>query len=169
MLPEIIGPAATPLDLRFSLPSGEEATTAQLLLVSNNPYQLAHLRGGGTRERIDGGHLGIVSVLVRGAADVEALAALEATGRVQRFRGWQEWTADELEVRSDAPVEVGVDGEALVLDPPLRFAIHPGALTVRLPRSAVGRSPGARAFRVTSGSTVSALWHTATGRPVAGR
>ena len=51
MLPELLGPESMPLDLRFTLPSGEEVTTAQLLLVSNNAYDLAHLRGGGTRER----------------------------------------------------------------------------------------------------------------------
>jgi hypothetical protein len=37
MLPDLLGPAATPLDIRFTLPSGQEATAAQLLLVSNNP------------------------------------------------------------------------------------------------------------------------------------
>ena len=58
MLPELLGPDATPLDLRFTLPGGDEATTAQLLLVSNNPYQLSGLRGAGTRERMDDGLLG---------------------------------------------------------------------------------------------------------------
>ncbi|HEX3199012.1 MAG TPA: diacylglycerol kinase family protein, partial [Propionibacteriaceae bacterium] len=35
MLPDLLGPAAPPLDIRFTLPSGQEATAAQLLLVSN--------------------------------------------------------------------------------------------------------------------------------------
>ena len=55
ILPDLLGPMAKPLDLRFTLPSGEEAVTAQLLLVSNNPYQLPRLGGGGMRERMDGG------------------------------------------------------------------------------------------------------------------
>ena len=50
-LPDLIGPAAVPLDLRFTLPSGEQATSANLVLVSNNPYQLSHLRGASTRPR----------------------------------------------------------------------------------------------------------------------
>ena len=45
ILPDLIGPGAAPLDLRFTLPSGEEATSANLVLVSNNSYQLSHLRG----------------------------------------------------------------------------------------------------------------------------
>jgi diacylglycerol kinase family enzyme len=166
MLPELLGPEAMPLDLRFTLPSDEEVTTAQLLLVSNNPYDLAHLRGGGTRERIDRGVLGIAFVRVDTAAEAKKLAALEAAGRARHFPSWNEWTASEFEVRSAEPVEIGVDGEALKLQPPLRFIIRPGALTVRLPRTAPGRSPAARTVRVTARPTVTALWHTVLGRPM---
>ena len=77
---DLPGPAAAPLDLRYTLPSGQEASGPQLLLVSNNPYQMAQLRGGGTRERIDLGVLGVVSVRVETAADVEKLAAAGARG-----------------------------------------------------------------------------------------
>ena len=165
MLPDLLGPAATPLDLRFTLPSGQEATAAQLLLVSNNPYQVAQLRGGGTRERLDGGVLGVVSVRVDTAADAERLAALELAGNVRRFASWNDWAPSEFEVRSAGPVEVGIDGEALTLQPPLRFVIRPGALTVRLPRIAVRRSPAARAVRVIAKPTLAALWQTVLGRP----
>jgi diacylglycerol kinase family enzyme len=168
LLPDMLGPGARALDLRYRLPSGEEAVAGQLVLVSNNPYDLAHLRGGGTRERLDGGVLGVVALRVSSAADAEKLVALEMTGQVQRFAGWNEWTAAEFEVDSAGPVEVGVDGEALVLDPPLRFAIRPGAVTVRLPPAALRRSRAARPVRITARSTISALWHTATGRRTAG-
>jgi diacylglycerol kinase family enzyme len=164
MLPTIIGPDATPMDLRFTAPSGEELPTSQLILVSNNPYDLQDLRSAGTRARIDGGTLGIVAVQVRGGADAEKLAALQSVGQAQRFAGWHQWQATEFEVRSAEPVEIGVDGEALTLPPPLRFRIRPGALTVRLPRSA-GLSPAARAVRIASRSTFTALWHVAVGRP----
>ena len=95
------------------------------MLVSNNPYQLSHLRGAATRPRARHRRLGVVSVLVRGAVDVEKFAALEAVGQVRRFSGWNEWTAAEFEVTSDGPVEIGVDGEALTMEPPLRFASGP--------------------------------------------
>ena len=98
------------------------------------------------------------------AADAEKLAALEMTGQVQRFAGWNEWTASEFEVHSAGPVEVGVDGEALVLDPPLRFTIRPGAVTVRLPRAALRRSRAAHPARITARSTLAALWQLVTGR-----
>jgi diacylglycerol kinase family enzyme len=163
MLPDFLGPAAAPLDLRFTLPSGQEATAPELLLVSNNPYQVAQLRGGGTRERLDGGVLGVVSVRVDTAADAEMLAALELAGNVRRFASWNDWTASEFEVRSAGPVEIGIDGEALTLQPPLHFEIRPGALTVRLPRITAQRS---RAVRVIAKPTLAALWQTVLGRPV---
>jgi diacylglycerol kinase family enzyme len=166
MLPDLLGPAATPLDIRFTLPSGQEATAAQLLLVSNNPYEVAQLRGGGTRQRLDGGVLGVVSVRIDTAADAERLAALELAGNVRRFASWNDWTASEFEVRSAGPVDIGVDGEALTLQPPLHFVIRPGALTVRLPRTAPRRSPAARAVRVIAKPTLAALLQTVLGRPM---
>jgi diacylglycerol kinase family enzyme len=165
MLPDLLGPAAKSLDLRFRLPSGEEAPTAQLLLVSNNPYQLARLRGGGMRERLDGGVLGIAFVRVDTAAEAEKLAALEAVGRVRQFASWNDWTATEFEVHSAVPVEIGVDGEALTLEPPLRFIIRPRALTVRLPRAAARRSSIAVA-QIMARPTLAALWQTVLGRPI---
>jgi diacylglycerol kinase family enzyme len=164
VLPDLIGPGAEPLDLRFTLPTGQTVTTANLVLVSNNPYQLSHLRGASTRPRLDTGALGVVSVLVNGAVDAQKLAALEVTGQVGRFSGWNEWTTGEFELASGGPVEIGVDGEALTMDPPLRFVIRPGALTVRQTRAMLSRRRVAPAVHVASGETLGALWHTALGR-----
>jgi diacylglycerol kinase family enzyme len=163
MLPDLIGPDAQPLDLRYAGPEGDQFATAHLILVSNNPYQLAHPGGRGTRERLDLGRLGIVSVQVGDAAEARHFMMLEVTGQVQRFAGWREWTAEEFAVGSGGPVEVGVDGEALVLDPPLRFVIRPGAMRVWLPKSALRVSPAARAVRLLTRSTAADLASVATG------
>ena len=144
MLPDLLGPTAEPSDVRYTLPSGDERPAGQLLLVSNNPYHLHHLRGGLARARLDRGVLGAVSVTVSSAADAEALTALELAGRVSQYRRLAGVDRPEIEVRSSRPVEIGVDGEALVLEPPLRFASRPAALTVRLPRSAITRTQGGR-------------------------
>jgi diacylglycerol kinase family enzyme len=150
MLPDLLGPDAEPIDLEFSAPNGTDCNDAPLVLVSNNPYELTHLSGAGTRERIDTGMLGIVAARVRGT-DVSKLVALELVGRAGHYPGLLSWSAPEFEVRSGGPVEIGLDGEALVLDPPLRFASLPGALRVRLPRRA-GLSPAARAVALTTDS-----------------
>ena len=49
--------------------------------------------------------------------------------------GWTEWAAPTFTVESGAPIEAGVDGEAMLLDPPLEFRILPAALRVRIPTS----------------------------------
>ncbi|HWC70746.1 MAG TPA: diacylglycerol kinase family protein [Actinomycetota bacterium] len=167
MLPELIGPDARPLDLRFTGPDGEEVPTAAVILVSNGPYELQRAKGRGTRERLDDGVLGVATVTVSSASDMQKLVSLQAAGRLDRFEGWREWTSERFEVRSDGPVDVGVDGEALTLEPPIVFATRPGALTVRMPRHAPGRSPAAAAVRVTEASTIRALLRVAAGKPVA--
>jgi diacylglycerol kinase family enzyme len=162
MLPDLLGPSSEPIELEFTMPDGTTVADAPLVLVSNNPYQLTQLAGAGTRARIDTGTLGIVAARVRNAADVSKFVALELVGQVSRFAGLLSWSAPEFEVRSATPVEVGLDGEALVLDPPLRFASMPGALRVRLPRGA-GLAPAARAVALT-GESLGALLRVAAGR-----
>jgi diacylglycerol kinase family enzyme len=155
MLPELLGSDAKPIDLEFTGPDGLECKDAPLVLVSNNRYELTHLSGAGTRERIDEGVLGVVAARVRGA-DVSELVALELVGQAGRYPGLMSWSAPAFEVRSAAPVEVGLDGEALVLEPPLRFVSLPGALRVRLPRG-TGLSPAGRAVALTPESLGSLL------------
>ncbi len=164
VLPDVLGPGAAPSPLRFTTPEGEDVVGAQLLLVSNNPYRLRTLRGAGTRDRLDGGVLGVVAVSVRGPADVERFAALEAVGEVQRFAGWREWTTPRLVVGSSEPVAVGLDGEAVLLAPPLVFEVRPAALVVRVPRRVVLQQRGP-SVRVTAPSTWRQLWEVARGRP----
>ena len=164
MLPDLLGPAADPLDLRFTGPGGEEHHTAQLILISNNPYQLVPMEGGaGTRERLDTGLLGIVAVKISDAAGANAFFALQALGQANRYPGWMEWTAPRFEITSAAEVEIGVDGEALRMTPPVVFEIQPGALRVRLPRHALRKSPAARTVHVLSRSTIAELARVASG------
>ncbi|HKY16508.1 MAG TPA: diacylglycerol kinase family protein, partial [Microthrixaceae bacterium] len=164
MLPDLIGPDATPPDLRFTGPDGTAHDTADVILVSNDPYQLHELLGRGTRQRLDHGALGIVAVRIGSAREAGRMVALEMTGRATRFQGWLEWTAADFRIDSGAPVEIGVDGEALRLEPPLSFRTRPGALRVRLPRHAIGHSPTARAVHVVSRSTIADLLRLLAGR-----
>ena len=162
MLPDLLGPEAPPIDLEFTTPDGTSYGDAPLVLVSNNPYHLTTLAGAGTRGQLDGGVLGVFAARVLGPADASRLTALELAGQAARFPGLMSWTASEFEVRSGGPIEVGLDGEALVMDPPLRFVSMPGALRVRTPRNA-GLSPGARAAAL-SGENLAALVRVAAGR-----
>ena len=105
-----------------------------MILVSNNVYRLGHAIGTGTRPRLDAGVLGV--------------AVLRGVGT-----GWRQWSTPGFDVRADAPVAVGVDGEALMLDPPLRFMSRPGVLRVRIAPHHMGASPSA----ILPGSVADAL------------
>jgi diacylglycerol kinase family enzyme len=163
MLPDLLAPGAAPLDIRFAGPDGGQPQAAQLVLVSNNPYQLVHLGGRGTRERIDRGLLGVVAITIADGLDAARFAALEASGQLRRFHGWLEWSTRRFEVSSGAQVEVGVDGEALTMTPPVVFESRPGALRVRLPQRALAVSPAGRAVHLLSRSTVTELGQIAAG------
>jgi diacylglycerol kinase family enzyme len=138
MLPDMLGPHAPGFDLRYAGPDGAPADSADLLLVSNNPYAVRSASGVGSRPRLDSGLLGIVAVRAETAAEVSTLLALETAGAIHRFRGFRQWTAPEFRIDSSQPVPVGVDGEALRMPPPLEFRILPGALRVRLPKASAG-------------------------------
>ena len=113
------------------------------------------------------GVLGIVAVRLSAAADARRFMALEMAGQVQRFPGWLEWSAPRFQVTSDGLVPIGVDGEALELEPPLVFRSEPGALRVWLPRRAVRPAPASQAVHLLAGSTVADLARVAAGRPAA--
>jgi diacylglycerol kinase family enzyme len=163
MLPDMIGPEARPFDLRYLGPDGTEYPTAHMLLVSNDPYELHSLSGRGTRKRMDLGTLGVVAARIASAKEALTFVGLEAAGRVRSFSGWLEWDAAHFRVDSAGPVEIGVDGEALLMDPPLIFESLPGALRIRIPRHALGLSPGATAVQLTT-STIGHLFLTTLGR-----
>jgi diacylglycerol kinase family enzyme len=165
LLPELLGPHAAPFDLRFTGPDGTEHHSAHLILVSNNRYQLSHPEGFGSRRHLDAGTLGIVAARLQSPGEAARFAQLQASGPTRRPADWLEWTDTSFQVRSDQPVEVGVDGEAVLLDPPIRFRIVLGALRVRIPSQAPGYSPAA-AVPTPGWATLTALWQTATGQPV---
>jgi diacylglycerol kinase family enzyme len=157
MLPEMLGPDAKSIDLQFEGPDARSWPDAALVVVSNNPYQLKRLAGAGTRPRLDTGRLGILATRIHGARDLAKLVTLGTVGQSRRFKGLFDWSCPEFEVRSSALVPVGLDGEALLLAPPLRFVSLPCVLRVRVPRHASGVSPSAAAVALTRGDLTALL------------
>ena len=119
----------------------------------------------GSRPRLDTGLLGIVSVQIgRRRRGGEARSPSRRSGQVRAFPGWLEWEAAEFEVGSGSNIATGIDGEGIVLEPPLRFRIAPAALAVRLPPHAPGVSPAAVSPGLTAAG-LRQLWTIAAGRP----
>ena len=90
--------------------------------------------------------------------------SLQEVGQIRRFPGWIEWSATEFEVESGADIATGIDGEAVLLPPPLHFRITPQALRVRLPPTA-SLSPAALTPGLTAAG-VGDLWRIAAGREI---
>ena len=115
-----------PPQLRWRSPDGVAHEGAAAIVVSNNAYRLGHVLGDGTRPRLDEGRLGVTAI---GAPGDEP--------------GLRTWTTSAYEIGSQDPVPAGVDGEAVMFDPPLCFRIRHGALRCRIARHHPGASPSA--------------------------
>jgi diacylglycerol kinase family enzyme len=114
----VLGPSGPATDLELVDDCGRSHHDPAVVLVSNNPYSLAPPRAPGTRPTLVSGRLGVLVI--------DRPSGGPNPGHT--------WTATRVELTAAAPVHVGIDGEAVDLTPPLRFAIRPHALRVRLPR-----------------------------------
>ena len=140
-LPKVFGPGSRPFDLRFTGPGGTHHDGVHLIQISNNPYG----NNAGTRPRLDTKRLGVIALEIDDGRAAAAFLAAIAGGHPERFAGFASWTAETFKVTSGSAIDIGLDGEALTLDPPLSFSIRTEPLRVRLPRHAIGSSPAARA------------------------
>jgi diacylglycerol kinase family enzyme len=139
-LPQVLGPATAPFDLHFTTPDGNAHRAAHVIQISNNPYGK-----GPSRPRLDTHQLGVVTlVLDTGRRGPAPFLAAVASGHPERFDGLTSWTTPTFEVTSGGPIDVGLDGETMVMEPPLHFSIRRTPVRVRLPRHAIGYSPAAR-------------------------
>jgi diacylglycerol kinase family enzyme len=144
VLPDVLGPDVLTRDeigasgegagLRWTGRGGQQNQAGVAILVSNNRYRLGRVVGAGTRPRIDDGLLGIV---------VASAPRRHSPGEGRPRVPLREWSAPEFEVDADHPVVAGIDGEAAVLSPPVRFRILPGVLRARIAKSHPGASPSA--------------------------
>ncbi|HVO55347.1 MAG TPA: diacylglycerol kinase family protein [Solirubrobacterales bacterium] len=130
-LSQTLGPEGEASELRWRDAQGEPRASTALILVSNNVYLLGPTLGSGTRPRLDAGVLGVV--------DFHPPIAGERSEAAR----WQALELPELEIDADRPIALGIDGESVTMEPPLRFRIRPGALRVRIAHQHPGASPSA--------------------------
>jgi len=135
MLPDLLPPRAAPFDLRFTAPDGTRWQGAQLVLVSNNPYRPPRPGVSGSRQGLDSGMLGVIAARVVNPKDLLTLVSTELTGAIPGLPEWRDFTAPHFTIDAGGRVDVALDGEALLLEPPLRFESLPAALRMRVPTS----------------------------------
>jgi diacylglycerol kinase family enzyme len=125
----VLGSKVAAPSLRVVGDREDEHGRPAVVLVSNNAYALEPPPVAATRPRLDGAELGII--------------VLDAPGGARRPPA-RAWTAPTLEVHAAAGAQAGLDGEAVKLDPVLRFEIRPSALRVRISSRHPGVSPSGR-------------------------
>ena len=127
-IPEVAAPEGEALPLVWRDPDGETHTGGLALLISNNPYRLGRAMASGTRPRLDTATLGV--------------AILGPTGGIRRGL-LRMWRMPWIEVDGNGPLPAGIDGEAAMLETPVRFQSRPAALRVRIADKHPGASPSA--------------------------
>jgi diacylglycerol kinase family enzyme len=163
LVPRLVDEEGPWFDLQFETPEDGPWESATLLMVSNNPYELAG--GSVQRQRLDEGRLGVIAVSLGGIRDLVGITVLTAAGRPDAARALCRWDTDSLTVRSPhAQVVAGIDGETVTLDAPLEFgAVHCGARVLVPPGARVGLDEQ----RVSSGARFAGLLEVVLDRPIA--
>jgi hypothetical protein len=93
-----------------------------------------------------------VAVTAATGAEAAQVVALSTLGQRRLSRNWHEFTTERFEVRSrSGKAFVGVDGEALELDTPLDFAIHPLGLRLLVAEGNLDEAARRRARDVSVG------------------
>lgn len=134
LLPELLGRTEQPFDLQFTAPDGSEVDGAFLIMVSNNPYVLGASLDVSQRRRLDSGQLGVFAVTAATGAQAAQVISLALAHRGAKSGHAFDFTAGSFEVRSrSGRAYAGIDGEALDLETPLRFEVHPQGLRLLVP------------------------------------
>ena len=117
--------AASELDLRWTGPGGQSTARVPRCWSPTTATGSA-ARSARARAR------GSTTACSASRSSARPRAAARAAGALQR--PWREWSAPTFEVDSDRPVAAGIDGEALMLEPPLQFP-HPARRAARARRA----------------------------------
>jgi diacylglycerol kinase family enzyme len=134
LVPAALGRGRRPLALSFETEGRREERLALVALVASNDYGGDSLAELGTRERLDEGLLHVYVVEAVGRWRLLALLAGAARRGSASAEGLVEWASPRLSVESHRPrLHAAVDGEPVVLEPPLDFEIRPRALRALVP------------------------------------
>jgi diacylglycerol kinase family enzyme len=146
LLPEMLSHQAEPFDLQLTTPDGVEIDDAFVVQVSNNPYVWGASSDFAQRRTMDSGKLGVFAVNARSGREAAEIVTRAMAGLARHDRYFHEFTAETFEVRSrSGKAFAGIDGEALELETPLEFRIHPRALRMLVPPDVLVASEQRRA------------------------
>lgn len=127
------------LDARIDVDGKIFERRATAILISNNPLGEGHLPYA---DDLRQGKLGLYVTTSRRWHDLVELAARMTLGEFAQNPLLESWQAEGIGIALERDrVRASVDGEVVVLQPPLRLALRPGGLRVLQPT----QTPGSRA------------------------
>jgi len=120
-------------DIRLSCNGVEIKRSTPLLFVGNNAYEMTGWRIG-RRERLDAGQLFCCIACAVTRWELFHLLVRALTGRLRPEGDFDIIHSEEVNIDSSRRRRrIAVDGEVVILPPPLRYRIHPRALNVIVP------------------------------------
>jgi diacylglycerol kinase family enzyme len=154
VLPDLVEKGGPCFDLHIDVPGQGHWESAALVQVSNGVYEMAG-SSFGRRLHLDAGQLGVVAVDINHGADLAAITVLAAARHPERHAGVWPWETEELTIGSgQQELGAGVDGEYVVLQPPLVFRVVRRGLRVLVPE---GTPVGLARQHLGSNGTVTGL------------
>ena len=120
----------------------DRAARTPFVFVGNNEYQLSGHELGG-RGRLTAGVLHICMAPGMSRAEVVRMIVAAVFGRIHTIEGFESFLAPELTIDAGRRrLQVALDGEAMLMENPLRYRIRRGVLRVVGPCDQGGAGPG---------------------------
>lgn len=129
------------IDVRLSVDGKEISSRTPFVFIGNNEYEMENFNIGG-RARLDAGQLSLYFSHRTRRLGLVALGLRALVARVEKAEQFVVMLAAEFSIETRRRrIRVATDGEVMMMQPPLRYRVRPGALNVIVPaRDSVGGS-----------------------------
>jgi YegS/Rv2252/BmrU family lipid kinase len=127
------------LDVRLNADGREISSRTPFVFVGNNKYEMENFNIGG-RACLDAGQLSLYFSHHTRRLGLVGLGLRALLGRVEKAEEFVAMCTTEVSIETPrSRIRVSTDGEVIVMRPPLRYRVRPGALRVIVPdRDSVG-------------------------------
>jgi YegS/Rv2252/BmrU family lipid kinase len=121
------------LEIRLGVDGKELTGRTPFVFVGNNVYEMERLNIG-SRACLDKGELSLYTTNRTGRLGLIRLAGSALLGRLRQERDFLAFTTKDIWIGTKHKrVRVALDGEVIIMEPPLHYRIRPGALRVLAP------------------------------------
>ncbi len=126
------------LAVRLNADGKELITHTPFIFIGNNEYDIESFSIGG-RERLDAGHLSVYMTRRSGRLALLRIAIKTVFGGLSQEKDFLRVMADEVLIETrKSSIRVALDGEVMMMSPPLKYTIRPRAIRVIVPEPSEG-------------------------------